>query len=245
MSFISINSNRSLTYSVVLIFSGILAGCTTIRPPESCTPAEQIQLKKQLRVTQSLLDRKEAELSQMRKTSAQNRCVGILFTPAVKSAQCTKLLTRTDHLVTETQTLRERVNELNMALAGRPSPSKHVKLCKASWVVSPKKPQSKTVHVPQRKSRGIAKPSAEMANSIALPAYETPAPVETEKVDYTSSATVQTSNTTPAYVAPVATTPPVERPYTANAKVRVVGSGFFPDQSTPASQPTPAHAPAP
>ncbi len=163
----------------------------------------------------------------MRKTATQNRCVGSLFTPAVKSARCTKLLTRTDHLVTETQTLRERVNELNMALAGRPSASKHVKSCNASRVASPKKPLSKTVHVPQQKSGGIAKPSVEMANSIALPAYETPAPVETEKVDYTSSATVQTSNITPAYVAPVATTPPVERPYTANAKVRVVGSGVL------------------
>ncbi|MCH4539213.1 hypothetical protein DK867_13220 [Ochrobactrum sp. POC9] len=245
MFFISINSNRTLFYSTLLILSGALAGCTTIPPAELCTPAEQKQLKKQHLITQSALDRKEAELSRLKKTSAQNRCVGSLFTPAVKSAQCKELLTRTDRVVTESQTLRERLNELNMALAGRPSLSKYVKSCKASWVASPKKPQSKTVLVRRQKFKATARPHDEMASTIAMPAYETPASAEVEKVDYTSSATVQTSNTTPAYVAPVKLAPPVERPYTSNAKVRVVGSEFFPDQSVPASQPVPDHAPAP
>lgn len=245
MSIISINSNRATFYSAILLLSGVLAGCTTIPPTKLCTPLEQKQLKKQYLLTQSALDRKEAELSRLRKTSSQDRCVGSLFTSAVKSAQCTKLLTRTDRLASETQTLRERLNELNMALAGRASPSKHVKSCKASWVASPKKPQLKTVHIPQQKFKATAKAHAEMSSAIALPAYETPAPVEVEKVDYTSSAAVQSSDITPTHVAPAKIAPPVERPYTANANVRVVGSEFFPDQSALASQPTPDHAPAP
>lgn len=241
MSIFPLKYNRGLFYSALFIVSGVLAGCTTIRPTESCTPAEQKQLKKQLVVTQSLLDRTEADLSRLRKTATEDRCVGGVFTPVVKSLQCTTLLTRTDRLATETQTLRERLHELNMALAGRPSPSKHVKSCKASWVVPHKKPQAKNAHVPQRK---IAKPSAELTSKITLPAYASPDPVEAEEVDFSSSATVQTLNT-PANVAPVTPTPPVERSYTTNTNVRVVGSEFFQDQSTPVSQPVPAHAPAP
>ncbi|MHC5230323.1 hypothetical protein [Brucella sp. LJL56] len=233
--------NKSLFYSIFFMISGVLAGCTTIRPTEMCTPTEQKQLKKQLLVTQSLLDRKEMDLSRLRKTITEDRCLGGVFTPAVKSSQCTTLLTRTDRLATETQTLRERLHELNMALAGRPSPSRHVKSCKVSWVVLHKKPQAKTAHVPQRK---IAKPSAELTSKITLPAYASPNPVEAEKVEFSSSATVQTVNT-PTYVAPVTPTLPMERSYTTNTKVRLVGSEFFQDQSTPAIQPVPAHAPAP
>lgn len=233
--------NKSLFYSVLFIISGALSGCTTIRPTEMCTPTEQKQLKKQLLVTQSLLDRKEMDLSRLRKTITEDRCLGGVFTPAVKSSQCTTLLTRTDRLATEIQTLRERLHELNMALAGRPSPSRHVKSCKASWVVFHKKSQAKTAHVPQRK---IAKPSAELTSKITLPAYASPDPVEAEEVNFSSSATAQTVNT-PAYVAPVTPAPPVNRSYTTNGNVRVVGSTFFPDQSAPASQPVPVHAPAP
>ncbi len=244
MSIISLCPNRKLFYSVLLIASAALAGCTTTAPRDLCTPAEQKQLKKHLLSTQSLLDQKEASLSRLRATATQDRCMGSLFTPAVKSAQCAKLLTKTDKLKTETQTLRERVHELNMALAGRPSPSRHVKSCRASWIVTPKKPRSKTVLIPQQKSKTITRPKAKIASAIALPVYEIPAPIKAEKVDYIPASTVQTSNT-PAYVAPVTSAPPVERPYTENTKVRVVGSDFFPDQSALAGQPAPAHAPAP
>lgn len=244
MSIISKNSNRILFSSILLTFFSVLTGCTTTRPTELCTPFEQRQLKQQLITTQSLLDRKEADLSRARQAVAQDRCVGSLFTSAVKSAQCAKLRAKTDNLTTEIQTLRERLNELNLALAGRPSPAKHVKSCKASWVVSHKKPRSKTANTSQRKLKAMtAKPHAGLASTITLPAYTSPAPVKAEDVDYTSSATVQTSNP-PAYVAPVTATPPVERPYTTNAKVRVVGSEFFQDQSAPANQPAPVHAPA-
>lgn len=240
MSYNLHTSHRSLIYSAIVIFCGVLSGCTTIPSKDLCTPAEQKQLEKQRLVTQSDLDRKAAELSRLKKTLAQDRCVGSLFTPAVKSAQCTKLLSRTDRLMTETQALRERLNELDMALTGRPSSSKYVKSCKASWVVSPRKHHSKTAHVSRHKLKATAK----TVSTITLPAYETHAPVEEKKVDYTSSAAVHTSDTISAPIAPNETIAPVERPYTANANVRVVGSKFFPDQSAPASRPVPDHAPA-
>jgi len=243
MSIISIRSNRKSLYSVLLVFCGGLAGCTTIPPEELCTPTQQKQLNKQLLATQSIADRKEAELARLKKAAVHQHCVGSLFTPAAKSAQCTQLLAKTDRLTTETQTLRERIYELNMALAGRPSPSKQVKSCKATWVVPPKKFQSKTGHAPHRRSKPVAKPRAQMTSTIALPVYEIPAPAKVEKLDYSPSK-VQTSNS-PTYIAPVQTTPTGEHPYVANTKVRVVGPEFFQDQSTLASQPTPVLAPAP
>lgn len=247
MSIILFKHNGRLFYSIILMFVGLLTGCTTIHPTKLCTLTEQKQLKRQLLVTQSLIDRKEAELSHSRKDAAEDHCVGSLFTPAVKSARCTKLLVRTKRLATETKTLRERLNELNLALVGRASPSKHVKSCKASWVVSPQKPQkpqSKIVHVLQRKPKAIAKPHVKMASAIVVPVYEIPAPIEAEKLDYTPSSTVPIS-TAPVYVAPAAITPPLERPYTANANVRIVGSEFFPDQSALTSQPVPVHEAVP
>lgn len=244
MSSISFKHNRRLSYPILLMFAGLLTGCTTIPSTKLCTPTEQRQLKRQLLATQSLIDRKEAELSRSRKDAAEDHCVGSLLTPAVKSARCTKLLVRTKRLATETKILRERLNELDLALVGRTSPSKHVKSCKASWVASPQKPQSKIVHVPQRKPKAIAQSHVKMASAIVRPVYEIPTPIEAEKVDYTPSSTVPIS-TAPVYVAPAAITPPLERPYTANAKVRVVGSEFFPDQSALTSRLVPVHEAVP
>lgn len=244
MSNISTSANRILFPSILLTFLGVLTGCTTMRPTESCTPSEQAQLRKQHIVTQSLLDRKEADLSRMRRTVARNQCAASVFAPAVKTAQCTKWRTRTDNLTIEVQTLRERLHELNLALVGRPSPSRHVKSCKASWVVPHRKLQSKTANTPQRKPKTATdKPRAELATRITVPAYTAPAPAKAEEVDYTPSAKIQTSDT-PAYVAPATAARPMERSYTANAKVRVVGSEFFQDQSAPEDRPVPAHAPA-
>lgn len=244
MSIISTYSNRILFYSVLSIVSGSLAGCTTVPPAELCSPAEQKQLRKHLLATESLLDRKEADLAVLRKKAIQDRCSGGLFIPVAKSAQCTKLHTKTDRLTAETQTLRERVHELNMTLAGRPSASKHIKSCKASWVVIPKKIQSKPIRIPAKKTETTAGPSTEMVATGALPVYTTPAPVAADEVNDKPTSTVLTPNGS-TYVAPVTTTPPAERTYTPNTKVRVVGSEFFPDQSGLTSQPTPAHAPAP
>ncbi|MBB3215008.1 hypothetical protein FHW72_000054 [Ochrobactrum sp. RC6B] len=244
MSIISQCSNRNLFYSVLLIVSGALAGCTTVPPAELCSPKEQKQLRKQLLITRSLLDRNETNLSVLRKTATQDRCLGTLFAPAAKSEQCTKLLTKMDRLTAETRTLHERVHELNMALAGRTSPSRHVKSCKASWVVVPKKVQPKAAYIPQRKIKTPARPITKSVATVTLPVYQTVAPVKAEEVNYKPSPITQTSNA-PTYVAPVTSTPPAERAYTANTKVRVVGSEFFPDQSALASQPTPDHAPAP
>ena len=242
-----IHTNKIFFISILIIMLNVLAGCTTIRPTELCTPSQQIQLKKQRTITQSRLDRRVIDLSRIRREVTQNHCVRTFFTPANKSAQCTILLARTNSLTTKVRTLRERLYELDLALAGRPFPFRHVISCKASWgVAQPKKPRLKPTVIRQQKPKtAVPKPRTKLASTVAAPSYTTTLPtlIEAEKVDAPPPPTTQ-SPEMPAYIAPVTATPPAERPYVENNEIRVVGSEFFQDQSAPTNRPVPAHAPA-
>ncbi len=131
--------------AALFAMSGILTACTTVRPPEVCSVAEKQRLRKYVTPTEKRLRRKEAELSRKRKAATDERCVGSLFSHAVKSNRCTRLTSRIERLETEIETLQGRLLELNAALAGRPSSSTYVKSCKATWIIvrrTRKKPKS-------------------------------------------------------------------------------------------------------
>lgn len=186
-----------------------MAGCSNTSLEKICKPAQQKRLNRQLLVKQSFSDHKEAELSRSRKAAVHQRCVGSLFSPAVKSPQYTKLLARTDRLTTETETFCECLHELNVTLAARPSTAKHVKSRRAWRVVPPKKPPPKAAHILQRKPKATAKPTTEIVSrAITLPAYETLTPVKAwTTINLSDSAT----SNVPKYLAPVASTLPAER----------------------------------
>ncbi|MBB5701874.1 uncharacterized protein (UPF0335 family) [Ochrobactrum daejeonense] len=231
--------------AALFAMSGILTACTTVRPPEVCSVAEKQRLRKYVTPTEKRLRRKEAELSRKRKAATDERCVGSLFSHAVKSNRCTRLTSRIERLETEIETLQGRLLELNAALAGRPSSSTYVKSCKATWIIvrrTRKKPKSavaprKTVAVDERRKRPLNK-------NTTKPNEETFTDQEIQPINYAPEP-IASAPAMPTYIAPPSGPVPQMRFYNDNSKVRVVGSSFFPDQSAPANQLVPAHAPAP
>lgn len=225
---------------VTLIATAVLvAGCTTTQPIQQCSPKDKARLTNNITSTKANLDRNKAELSRTRTEMAKQSCIGI---SASKSSVCIRLKTRADILQSEINTLEGRVTELNATIAGRPHAGRFVQACSANWMparkmqkAAPKKPSAKKA--PKQDYAKVAKAVSEPVEDFVVPAYEAP---ETGYVP-TALPKVQPA----AYVAPVATTPPTERTYTENSKVRVVGSSFFPDQSKPADPQAPDHAPAP
>ena len=238
----------SAVFAVTIV--GLLSGCTTTQPSQPCTSQEAARLHAQITPTNARLDRNKIQISRIRAEQAEERCTGNLFAPANKSPKCERLKTQEAKLVSENQTLSERLSEINAAIAGMSHPGKHVKSCSANWL--PKRSVQKAAP-----SRKLAKASVKVASAQAkkpaqtdglpvedyvVPAYSSYSSSATEPVAYTASAPVLQA---PAHIAPVEATPPVERAYSDSAKVRVIGSSFFPDQSKPANPQAPDHAPAP
>ncbi len=228
--------------------TGILAGCTTTQPVQSCTPKDRSRLVSQIAPTKARLDRNKNELARVRTQLSKERCIGGAFSPKAKSPRCSRLQATADRLQSEIKTLEGRLAELNAVVAGRGSSSVYVQACTASWLASRK--TKKVVKEPKRKASSVrhaALPTTDLAET-PNPDYTATSTAETHPVAYTPTDTPLTdkvqepamSKSQPATIAP-----PPERPYTGNSNVRVVGSSFFPDQSTPANRPTPAHEPVP
>ncbi len=230
---------------------GLLSGCTTTQSLQPCSTQEAARLNAHIAPTKARLDRNQNQLSRIRVDLEKERCNGSLFSPASKSPQCERLKTQEQKLVSDSKTLSERLAEINAAIAGRPHAGHHVKSCSASWL--PKRstqksaPARKLVKAPVKAS---AKPATKAPHTAGLPvedyvvpAYSSYRSSTPEPVAYTPSH--QPVSLAPKYIAPVAATPPVERVYSDSAKVRVIGSSFFPDQSKPVGPQVPDHAPAP
>ncbi|TPF75945.1 hypothetical protein FHY56_07645 [Brucella gallinifaecis] len=228
----------------------MLSGCTTTQPPELCSSQEILRLNKQIAPIKTRLERNQTRLSKVQADITKESCTGSLFKSAVQSPKCERLKDREKSLTSESKLLKERLNELNAAIAGRAHASQHVKSCTASWlpVRKAKKapPKPAPVKAKAKKIASIDKPaeaSGLPVEDYVVPAYSSSQPTQPEAVGYT--ATPQSLSQPPKHVAPVTTAPPVERVYSGNTAVRVIGSSFFPDQLKPADPQVPAHEPAP
>jgi|GEM_PF-519032 len=229
----------------------LLSGWTTTQSLQPCTSQESARLNTQIAPTKARLDRNQTQLSRIRADLAKERCVGSLFAPASKSPKCERLKTQEEKLVSESRTLSERLSEINAAIAGTQHAGRHVKSCSASWLpkrsVQRAAPIRKSAKAPVRATAKQTKSGGATAGlpveDYVVPAYSTYQSSTPEPVAYTGSP--QPVSTAPAHIAPVSATPPVERTYSDSAKVRVIGSSFFPDQSKSVGPQAPDHAPAP
>ena len=251
------NSNAA-----VVIAAGLLAGCTTTQPVQDCSPKEITRLSAGIAPTQNQLDRHKRKLSHTRGQISKERCNGSLFSPAIESARCDRLKATTNRLENEINKLEGRLSELNAVVAGRPSSSQHVKACSASWM--PKGQIQKAVRkklAPAKKTAVKATKKVEHIKRVSrtynAPVNRSPDIIKADPmtglptvISDVEMPSVKTDNVAPASIsaAPAASAttaiPPIERAYTDNPNVRVVGSSFFPDQSVQEGQPAPARVPA-
>lgn len=237
--------------TAVIAFAAIalLSGCTTTRSLDPCSTLEAARLSKLVALTKATLDKNQMRLSKIRGERTKEHCAGSLFSPASKSAKCERLNAQELILISESRISSERLAEINAAIAGRLHAGQHVKSCVASWL--PKRTVQKavpnikkrTVHLkPQLKAPVKVRPSLAVEDYV-VPAYSSSPIIKPETVGYTPYP-MPVSNA-PSHIAPVTATPPVERAYSDNTKVRVIGSSFFQDQSKPVGPQVPDHAPAP
>jgi len=235
---------------------GILSGCTTTAQPiQSCTTQQIAKLTKQIDPTKQKLNAIHKRLSVVRAEIAKERCVGSIFTPENISVRCERLKKQEGNLASESRSLEERLTEMNASIAGQPHVGKHVKSCIASWQSEQtiRKSTRKNIEVKARtpkrqvtkavKIEKVSKVQPAFIEDYVVPAYSPPKTRKTESVAYTPSAHPLLHPQ--SHVAPAAIAPPTERVYSDSAKVRVVGSSFFPDQSKLIGPPAPDHAPAP
>lgn len=239
----------SAVFAVAIV--GLLSGCITTQPLQPCTSQEASRLRAQITPTNKRLDRNKIQISRIRADQAKERCTGSLFAPANKSPKCERLKRQEAKLVSENQTLSERLAEINAAIAGAPHAEQHVKSCSASWL--PKRGFKKAA--PSRRSAKASVKASVTQTKMPMqtdglpvdeymgPAYSPYESSITEPIAYTGPA--KPVSQAPAHIAPVAATPPVERAYSDSKKVRVIGSSFFPDQSKPLAPQAPDHAAAP
>lgn len=237
------------TTVIALAAITLLSGCTTTRSVQPCSTQEAARLSKLIAPTKATLDKNQMQLSKIRGERAKEHCAGSLFTPASKSAKCERLNFQELNLISESRIASEQLAEINAAIAGRVHAGQHVKSCVASWL--PKRTVQKavpnikkrTAHVkPPLKAPVKVRPSLAVEDYV-VPAYSSSPISKQETVGYTPYA-MPVSNA-PSHIAPVTATPPAERAYSDNAKVRVIGSSFFQDQSKPVGPQVPDHAPAP
>lgn len=238
-------------FATFAAITSLMAGCTTMKPAQDCKPYEKARLESNIAPTKAQLARYKIERSRVRVEMIEERCTGSLFSPAAKSASCERLGEKLDRLQTLIETLDERLTEMNAAVAGRPSTENQVKSCKASWIpvrtvkkTAPKKSNpTLAVSRQQAKPAHVRQAKAAHKRKEFIPDYTVPEKPKPDPVAYTPPS--QPIATGTAQQNAVMVTPPAERQYLSdNPGVRLVGSSFFPDQSTPVDQPIPVREPA-
>ncbi|MCL7998191.1 hypothetical protein M8994_08050 [Brucella sp. 21LCYQ03] len=230
-------SNLSPTI-FVLTATAVISGCTTTQPLQLCSNQQIERLSKQIAPTKASLSKNQTQLTSIRIELAKEQCVAGLFTRATKSQKCDRLKSQEDKLNSENKILEERLHETDAAITGRAHPGQHVKSCSASWLpvrvtkkAAPKRPPVKAqVKKVEKPSKPVATAGLPIEDYV-VPAYSSAQPMQAEPIGYTSPS--RPISHAPSHVAPVAPTPPVERAYSENANVRVIGSSFFHDQSKP------------
>lgn len=255
--FSSVRSDDSQTnvLATTLTVAALLVGCTTMRPAPDCTPQQIARLSSNIASTKAKLVQSRRKLSRVRIMITREGCRGSLFLPAVESRQCGRLTASADRLETQIRTMGKQLAEMNAAISGKPHPQEHVKACTASWlrpaVHKVRKATPKKQEVQATKSTRTLtpiKPKVKVAagkpiKDIVVPAYAAP---ESARITPAALIIAPIEAETPAPSlahnrAPTVKVPPVERGYSTDSDIRVVGPSFFPDQSTPEGPPVLVH----
>lgn len=241
------------TVAAILAIGSIFTGCTTVQKSYICTPQQQARLNIAKVQTTKAIQQLRSSLSSVHLKINQDECRGSLFSKPLKPNKCESYKMQTEKLKSAIKKNQERLYEINAAINGRLHKEDHVKSCSPAWLSSPNRQTRKAPkHLPVVKKKQAVTPVKTVEKMVPNIVIKPSTPLLTDPTHIALPENENKKNAVkpPFYKARPKSEPTIEeksvrleRSYTPNPGVRVVGPTFFADQSAPEDPPSRVHAP--